>query len=179
MLSLGGSSDILPKAVRSPKCGHGSKLHSFHLAVLIRRELSQRRPGGLVWKRKAREAKSSTGTEEGATILVGSVLCRLPAEDVRPEKHVPERREGGKVLHAPDNVHGERGKRTRLVLAARREIVGPGFSDGPKACMVRLGSESWEAMRQPGSARKTTAPGTLPEPRWCPAGLTSVGRLRN
>jgi hypothetical protein len=89
-------------------------------AVLIHRESWPRRPGGLVWKRKAEEAGSSVGVEGEATILVGSVPCRLPVGDMQPGEHTSKRHGEGKVLHAPENMHGERAKRSRLVLVKGR-----------------------------------------------------------
>jgi hypothetical protein len=89
-------------------------------AVLIHRESWPRRPGGLVWKRKAEEAGSSVGVEGEATILVGSVPCRLPVGDMQPGEHTSKRHGEGKVLHAPENMHGERAKRSRLVLVEGR-----------------------------------------------------------
>jgi hypothetical protein len=49
---------------------------------LIHWQSSLRRPGGLVWKRKAHEAISSAGARDGMTMLVVSVLCWLLAGDM-------------------------------------------------------------------------------------------------
>jgi hypothetical protein len=45
------------------------------------RQSSPQRPNGLVWKRKADEARSSLGAGDGMTVLVGSVPCRLHVEN--------------------------------------------------------------------------------------------------
>jgi hypothetical protein len=73
-------------------------------------------------------------------------------------------------------MHSERAKQPRLFLAEGREIVGSGFSAETKECVVQLGGETREAIRPVGPSKKTTAPGTIPEPHWCPSGLTHTQR---
>jgi hypothetical protein len=136
-----------------------------------------RKHKGLVWKRKAEESESSNmKLDEGSTILVGIVPCRLPARDVWLRMHTSGSHEGRGVSHATGNLHQERSKRPRLVSATGREIVGPGFSDGLATCMGRSGDGGQMKLKQSGTTSKTKPPGIVSVPRWCPSGLTCTQR---
>jgi hypothetical protein len=125
-------------------------------------------------EKKSRRGREQCGVVGEATVLVGSVPCRLLTGDVQPEKHTVDYHEEEKVLHVPRNMHGDRANRPRLVSIEGREIVGPGFSTEPKACVEQPVKETQEKMRQPGPIGKTIAPGTVPKPRWYPPGLTCM-----
>jgi hypothetical protein len=59
-----------------------------------------------------------------------------------------------------------------------REIVGPGFSTGPRVCVTRSEYGNRSMIRQSGPVEKTTAPRMIPEPHWCPPGLTRTQSRR-
>jgi hypothetical protein len=74
------------------------------------RQSSPQRPSGLVWKRKADEARSSLGAGDGMTVLVGSVPCRLHVENGRSGRHEPDHHRGEQMLQAPGNTPVGRAK---------------------------------------------------------------------
>jgi hypothetical protein len=63
-------------------------------------------------------------------------------------------------LKAPGNTPDGRAKRPRLMSVEGREIVGPGFSAGPRVCTARPENRYGGRIRQSDLAEKTIAPGT-------------------
>jgi hypothetical protein len=110
------------------------------------------------------------------TVLVGSVPCRLPVENGRSGRHEPDHHREEQMLQVPGNTPDGRAKWPPLMSVEGREIVGPGFSAGPRVCTARPENRNWGRIRQPGPAEKTTPPGTALEPRWCLPGLTRTQR---
>jgi hypothetical protein len=80
------------------------------------------------------------------------------------------------MRQAPGIMPGGQVKGPRLVSVEGREIVGPGFSVGRRVCVAQSEYRNKSGIRQSGPVEKTTAPGTVSEPRWCPPGLTRTQR---
>jgi hypothetical protein len=147
-------------------------------AMFACRGSSPWRLGSLVWKRKAEEAGCSMGTGGEKIVLIGSIPCQLLAGDVQSGEHESGYSKEEGALYTSRGMCGEGAKQPRLVSAEGREIMGPGFFAEPRECVVQLGGETREAIRSPGPAKKTTAPGTTPGPCWYPPGLTRMQRQR-
>jgi hypothetical protein len=110
------------------------------------------------------------------TMLIGSVPCRLPVVDGQTGRHEPDHHGKEQMLQVPRNVHEEMAKRPRWMSVEGREIVGPGFSTGPRVCATQPKNRNGGKIRRSGLAEKTTASRTAPEPHWCPPWLTHTQR---
>jgi hypothetical protein len=103
------------------------------------------------------------------TVLVGLVPCRLSVENRRSRKHGPDSHRWEQMWQALGNMPDGQVKRPRLMSVEGREIVGPGFSAGPRVCAARSEDGNRSRIRQSGPVEKTTAPGMVSEPRCaCP-----------
>jgi hypothetical protein len=127
-------------------------------------------------------------------VMIGKMPCKLPWDDQL--RRLETQGEGQEVRWDGNGIGT---KRTRIMSASNREIVGPRFSSLTKvvAREVRCGEgeSSWERSeskdkesgqlagvpevqmhggKQSGQGVKTTLPGTAPAPRWCPPRLTKT-----